>query len=368
VTTLEALNATVYQGNQNLSPLKKLWLCWHIKLGHIGFSHVQKLALGGFLDRLSLDLLCTTVTDYPRCASCQHGKQKRTPDPSTTVIKNQELIRSLKENQLSPGDRIFCDQLESRVQGRLFHTAGREPDKDWFYGATIFCDTASGCIHAKFQVTLNATDSINALDNFERVALHQGVDVKSYHTDNCIFKSKRIIREILPNAKTIRYSGVGAKWQNGAAESAIGLVSSTAQTNMIHAGLHWREVEDTARWPLAVQHAVYMYNHTPSPSNDIAPIKTFSRAVSNCQVLRNAHPWGTPVYVLEPRLTSSGGKLPKWQPWSRHWQFVEMSPVHAESIGLVRNLTTGYISPQCHLVYDDWSKTVYSSLDNEPPE
>ena len=214
----------------------------------------------------------------------------------------------------------------------------------------------------------NATDSINALDNFERVALHQGVDVKSYHTDNCIFKSKRIIHEILPSAKTIRYSGVGAKWQNGAAESAIGLVSSTAQTNMIHAGLHWREVEDTARWPLAVQHAVYMYNHTPSPSNDIAPIKTFSRAVSNCQVLRNAHPWGTPVYVLEPRLTSSGGKLPKWQPWSRHWQFVEMSPVHAESIGLVRNLTTGYISPQCHLVYDDWSKTVYSSLDNEPPE
>jgi len=104
VTTLEALNATVHQSNQNLSPLKKLWLGWHIKLGHIGFSHVQKLALGGFLNRLSLGLLRTTVPDYPRCASCQYGKQKQAPDPTTTVIKNQELIGLLKENQLSPGD------------------------------------------------------------------------------------------------------------------------------------------------------------------------------------------------------------------------------------------------------------------------
>ena len=368
VSTLQALNTTVHDSNKNMSPLKKLWLRWHIKLGHIGFSHVQKLALGGFLDRISLGLLRTQVSDYPRCASCQYGKQKRTPDPTTTVTKNQELIGSLKENQLTPGDRIFCDQLESRVQGRLMHTAGREPDKDRYCGATIFCDAASGYIHAEFQVTLNATDSINALDNFERVALHQGVDVKSYHTDNGIFKSKRFVHEIMSNAKTIRYSGVGAKWQNGVAESAIGLVSSTARTNMIHAALHWPEVEDAALWPLAVQHAIYMYNHTPNPSSGIAPIEIFSRTISDCQALRNAHPWGAPVYVLQPRLTSAGGKLPKWQPRSRRGQFVGISPVHAETIGLVRNLTTGYISPQYHLVYDDWFETVYSSLDHEPPE
>jgi len=43
-----------------------------------------------------------------------------------------------------------------------------------------------------------------------------------------------------------------------------------------------------------------------------------------------------------------------------------MSPVHAESIGLVRNLASGYISPQWHLVYDDWCETVYSPGDQEP--
>ena len=44
-----------------------------------------------------------------------------------------------------------------------------------------------------------------------------------------------------------------------------------------------------------------------------------------------------------------------------------MSPVHAESVGLVRNLKTGYISPQYHIVYDDWFETVYSSNEDNPP-
>ncbi len=34
--------------NQNLTPLRKLWLQWHFKLGHLGFQHVQWLTkLGG---------------------------------------------------------------------------------------------------------------------------------------------------------------------------------------------------------------------------------------------------------------------------------------------------------------------------------
>jgi len=171
---------------------------------------------------------------------------------------------SLKTGQLIPGSRVFCDQLESRIKGRLFHTAGREPDRDRFCGATIFCDAASGCIHPEFQVTLNASDSIAALKNFERDALNKGVDVQSYNTANGIFKSKRFVQEVMKNSQVIRCSGVGAKWQNGAAEGAISVVSSRARTMMIHAALHWPEVEDAALWPLAVQHALHLYNHTPN--------------------------------------------------------------------------------------------------------
>jgi len=207
-----------YPSNQNLTPTQKIWQCWHFKLGHITYSHIQKLALGGFLDRVSMGLLRTKIAGHPKCSACQFGKQTRLPDETTTTIKREGHLGSLKEGQLKPGDRVFCDQLESRVRGRLLHTAGRKLDKDRFCGATIFVDAASGYIHVEFQVTLNATDSINALDSFERSSLHMGVAVNSYYTDNGIFKSKRFVHEIMKNSQSIRYSGVGSKWQNGVSE------------------------------------------------------------------------------------------------------------------------------------------------------
>jgi len=43
------------------------------------------------------------------------------------------------------------------------------------------------------------------------------------------------------------------------------------------------------------------------------------------------------------------------------------SPVHAENICLAQNLKTGYISPQYHIIMDDWFKTVFYDEDTTPP-
>ena len=43
-----------------------------------------------------------------------------------------------------------------------------------------------------------------------------------------------------------------------------------------------------------------------------------------------------------------------------------IDPNHAETVPLVRNLKTGYLSPQYHVVFDDWFETCYSS-DDQPP-
>lgn len=37
--------------------------------------------------------------------------------------------------------------------------------------------------------------------------------------------------------------------------------------------------------------------------------------------------------------------------------------MHTANVALVRNLSTGYISPQCYVVFDNWFKTV--SIDDE---
>ena len=207
--------------NQNLSPFKRLWMLWHIKLEHLSFERVLKLALGGYLDQQAMKLQREVVGKPPVCASCAFGRQVRKPDGTTITSKNPETQGSLKEGMLDPGQQIFCDQLESSVRGHLFHTAGKEPDKDKFCDSTLFCDAASGYMHVEHQVTLNASDSIAAKDSFERSLLHMGVTVDSYHTDNGFFKSRAFVDEIVDNVQSIRYSGVGAKWQSGVADSPL---------------------------------------------------------------------------------------------------------------------------------------------------
>ena len=367
-SSMKALLSTLRNSNKNLTPLQKLWSLLHAKLGHISFSLVQKLGADGALGRHALELSKLPLSDRPMCESCRYGKQTMRPDGSTTTSKNPDVVGSLKKDQTVPGMRIFSDQAYSSVPGRLWHTAGNEADDKKFCGTTLFVDAASNYIYLVHQNTFNASDTINAKLEFERHAYDLGVTVDSYHTDNGVYKSKAFTQELALNYQSIRFSAVGAHWQNGVAEGAIRIVVNRARTMLIHAELLWPEAKDPSLWPMALSHAAHLYNNTPNEQSGIAPIEIFSRTSSDFQALKNAHVWGCPVYVLEPRLTTAGGKIPKWQPRSRRGQYLGASPVHAETVALVRNLSTGYISPQYHVVFDDKFETVYADEDSEPPE
>jgi len=84
---------------------------------------------------------------------------------------------------------------------------------------------------------------------------------------------------------------------------------------MLHAALHWPEHYDKSLWPLAMTYAVHMHNHTPSCQDGLCPIQIWTKSKSNQSQLKNAHPWGCPVYVLDPRL-QDGFKIPRWEPRS----------------------------------------------------
>ena len=164
----------------------------------------------------------------------------------------------------------------------------------------------------------------------------------------------------------MRHSGVGAHHHNALAETSIKHVVKTALTMMIHAALRWPEESDKSLWPLALDHAVHLHNHTPALSSGISPEEIWTRSSSSHSHLLNSHPWGCPVYVLQPKL-QDGMKIPKWEPRSRRGQYMGHSPLHASTVGLVRNLKTENISPQFHVVYDDFFETVHSS-DAEAPQ
>ena len=118
---------------------------------------------------------------------------------------------------------------------------------------------------------------------------------------------------------------------------------------------------------MALTHAVHLWNQTPKQESGVAPVEVFTKTQSSYQALLNLHPWGCPVYVLQPKL-KDGQKIPKWEPRSKRGQYMGASPMHASTVGLVRNLQTGSITPQFHMVYDDFFETVHSGEEEQPKE
>ncbi len=63
------------------------------------------------------------------------------------------------------------------------------------------------------------------------------------------------------------------------------------------------------------------------------------------------------MYVLEAKLQNDQ-KLPKWNRRAHLGQFVGFLDEHSSMVAYVGHLTTGYISPQFHVVFDDLFETV----------
>jgi hypothetical protein len=134
---------------------------------------------------------------------------------------------------------------------------------------------------------------------------------------------------------------------------------------LLHSSAHWKEGIDSSLWPMAVTYAVHVYNNTPNSQN-LCPADLFTGSTVPRHRLRDLHTWGCPVYVLDPTL-QAGQKIPRWQPRSRRGIFVGLSNTHSSEVPLVLNLTTGSITPQYHLVFDDRFSTVESiTIDDTP--
>ena len=124
-------------------------------------------------------------------------------------------------------------------------------------------------------------------------------------------------------------------------------------------------MSDCALWPLALAHAVYLHNHTPDSDTKLSSEEIWCKTKSPHTDLARMHVWGCPAYVLDPR-SQDGKKIPKWEPRSRRGQFVGVSPLHSSHVGLIRHLRTNNISPQFHVVYDDFFETVHAEDDQAP--
>ena len=92
----------------------------------------------------------------------------------------------------------------------------------------------------------------------------------------------------------------------------------------------------------------------------LCPLELFTDTLHHSHHhLQPLHVFGCPFYVLDPKL-QDGKKLPKWERRSRRGIYLGVSKYHSTTVHLVLNLSTGKMSPQYHVVFDDTFSTVFS--------
>ena len=362
--------------NQNLSLAQKEVLLWHQRLSHANISAIHNLARQKSRTKKAANaeelialrdgplLPCThnvpnAVCDNLICAACAISKATRRK-PSIRASGGAILREKvLKENDLHPGDRISCDHYISPVPGRVIAASGHSSTRNGYVGGTIYVDHASGYIFHRPQKTLTAADTIRGKLLLEQEAADVGVRVKRYHSDNGVFSSREFKDHCAALNQKLRFSGVGAKFQNGIAERSIQTVCNMARSNIIHATLHNPQHKFIGLWALAMDYAIWCYNKLPPGGHGLSPEELWSSIKSPRSGLPRAHVFGCPVYVLDPTL-QDGGKIPKWNSRARQGIFVGFSTKHSSTVPLIFNPTTQHISPQYHVIFDDAFSSVPS--------
>lgn len=363
--------STVNSNNANLSEAQKELLRWHQRLGHLAFKKIQHLMRTGVLSHTEgtrgLHTAASKLIEPPKCAACLFGKQtvRSSPGSKTTVIRDRAGV--LRAGNLLPGSEVSVDHFISSVKGRLFSGYDKGGDDTRYVGGCIFIDHSSSYIHVEFQSSLSTHETLRAKMAFERQCRDVGVVVHKYMSDNGkAFSAKDFQDHLSDFAQVSKFAGVGAHHHNAQAERAIRTIMSISRTMMIHAGIHWPDMAKATLWPMAVAQACYLFNHVPDPSTGLSPSDIFTKTRWPHKRFHDFHVWGCPVYVLDKSL-QDGKKIPKWRPRSARSIYMGVSLNHASSVPLVLNTSTGAVTPQFHIVFDDWFATV-PSFEGDTPD
>ena len=190
--------------------------------------------------------------------------------------------------------------------------------------------------------------------------------VQKYISDNGkAFTSTEFQHHLRHFQQVGKFAGVGAHHHNAQAERAIRTIMSIARAMLLHSAIHWPDMANTTLWPMAVSHAVFIWNRVPSLSTGLSPLDLFSKSRWPQHRFHDLHVWGCPAYVLDKTI-ADGMKIPRWKPRSSRCVYLGKSPKHASNVPLVLNPSTGAITGQFHVVMDDWFATIASSCSALP--
>ena len=327
----------------------------HYNLKHLPFSYLKRLAKRGIIPKYLENV------DPPLCTSCIMGKQHRKPWRSRG--KDKRVIRRPSDN--FPGAMTSTDQMISPYGGLIPQVKGRLM-KAKFYAAQVKVDHFTDYTYLHLMKDTTADSTLEAKNSYERLMQSYGHKVLGYHADNGRFAETAFRQDCKDKAQKLSFCGVGSHHQNGIAERRIRSISEDARTMLAHGHHLWPEVITKSLWPFALKAAVRARNKYHLDENGLSPEEKMS-GVKVKQLLKNEHPLFCPVFVLDRRLQGGKAGLPKWNPRSSAGVYLGHSPEHSSDVALVLNLTTGLVSPQYHVIFDDTFSTVESLRQKKEP-
>jgi hypothetical protein len=215
---------------------------------------------------------------------------------------------------------------------------------------------------------LSLEETILAKHGYERFLAAIGVTAKAYHADNGRFADKGFCDECTSSNQVITFCGVSSHHQNGIAEQKIKELTLVACTLLLHAKCMLPEYISMIMWPFALKCAEDRLNNLVHQGDGQTPYQTIAGLDSTKIKMSDFHTFGCPCYILDHRLQSGTGMIPKWELRARMGIYVGRSPAHALNVALILNPRTGHVSPQFHVVFnDDFTTVQYLRTTTVPP-
>jgi len=148
---LGANNNIIDIDSDNLTATQRQLLCFHYKLGHLGFKYLRWVLASGLFGPLKIRCSKKDVI-APPCQACLQGGQQR--NPAAGNIHKQVNKDSTKREQLIPGQRIFSDQYVSSTPGRNYNGRGKTQSPLTYKAGTVFADADSSYLFLHHQLAL----------------------------------------------------------------------------------------------------------------------------------------------------------------------------------------------------------------------
>ena len=362
VTSIDDMNILLAgDGTSNLNSAQLEVRLLHNKVGHIGMKRLQQLThhempLDPAFSERDLNhpivfrsaFVKTHTCTIPFCRSCALSKMTKRPTGT------QHISMALLQNELSPGDCVSVDQYVVPLRERCYHTTGKERKNEQYCSSTIAVDHGTRHVTISHQTSLAGGKTLLSKRQFEHESSLYGVTIKHYHADNGIFSASSFQEDCKLKSQELTFSATNLHHQNGVAERYIQTITRLARAQMLHVALHWPKEHFFVLWPMAMDHAVWIWNNLPM-SEGMSPIDKFTGQKSV---------WASLCYILDPKIVE-GKKIPKWDPRSRQGNFMGYSKEHASNAGVILNLQIGFMSVQYHVLHGDTFMSVAGVDENQ---